>query len=399
MTDAETQVLTNFTTTSTLVQGNGSTASALTIAIDGTPALTSRPYLRYRVGFNDGIVAPSATVDTGTVTPVVHAVRVRFFNAASIYYWSQQIDLGPAASGWGRFLINETANGATRTWYLRAAASGTALNTAVFADITTNVTNGTDPQATVAWARYAQWVVRVQPGASASAMWESESQDLTWPNANEVSSGPPASAWADRRYHLWVQERNNTYNNVCFVLDSRFAWTKFRGFGILSASVFKDRLLLGVQRSPGATSNLSAGRILMPSETSNDDDGTAVEWFIQSKDYTIGDLRSPIAVRGIEMIARTLSIFTPPPGGPSLGGIGFMSTPGVVYVTMIGGGQAWAIQQVQIGGAGVEYGYSGFGANRWYPTVGFRILGGELGKKPQIDQVTVNVWKKEPQNR
>lgn len=385
MTDADTQVITNYTTT-----GLNQTVK---VDIDGTPALTTRPYLRYRVVLNSGVSAPSASANTGTVTPVVKAVRIYFFNADANFYWSQETDLGSAANAFGVFNAAHTANGATITYSLRAGSTETNLH----AQAWTNVTPGAVPG--VAFARYVEWAVQVQPAASQSSVPTITAVSIGYTNTNETAMQPPAAAWADKRYYLQVQERNNAFNNRTLTLDQNGAWSKHTNINASCFAVWKEKLLFGLQRAAGATSNLTTGRVCQFDRFSESDDGTAIAWYVRTADFRSPDLRAPITVRGVSILGRALvpQVVPSPAGG--LGSVSYIVQTGQWMCSAIGGGNPWSTQVVVMHGQGYETGEVNFAADWWASTAAVLVSGNSNSQRAQIDGITIHAWMKEPKHR
>ena len=394
------------------MNGNGSTAQTLTpfspytttnalsqtytIPIDGSPAIDTNPYLRFQITFNSGVVAPSPTVNTGTVTPVIKDVIVRFFNPNDNFYWSQERDLGSGASAFGIFNATATAAGSTISYSFRAASTETVLHTTAW----TAVTSGSIPG--VAFGRYIQWAAQIQPAASQATEPATypyiDAVSFNYTIGSELTAGPVASTWVDKRYWFFCQERNQTFNNRAWCLDSNLAWSKHNNLNASCAAVYKNFMLFGVQRAPTATSNLTSGRVGI-FDRSNDDDGVKVPWVLKTKEYPSQDLRAPVTIRAVDILGRAMSAVSTPGIAVGLGGFGYTVAAASWNVAAVSSGFTYSTQVMNMGGSGQEAGHANFPANRWGSTVGLIISGDKPASRAQIGRIQISTMRKEPQVR
>lgn len=237
-----------------------------------------RRYVRYVGTFASSISTESPRLDDVTMT------------AASTGTWrSPELFLSNAMTSWGTFQTAQTVTGAGASiayaLYITTYSGGVWPSTGpVVVTPGSTISHSTGAYVVVVGT----WTV-----FRASETAKTDSIVINW---NEGTSARSATlAVYKNRLHYCAQTQAGTFNDVCYVLDSRGAWTKWTGVNARHLNVVAQNFV-------AAGSTESSGGFLYKLYDTDSDNGTAINAIWESPDHAFGTIQNVKAVARIYLL-------------------------------------------------------------------------------------------------
>jgi len=248
-------------------------------ALDIEILAAQRRFIRY--------VATLAT-DFATETPRMDSVD---FQASSTGTWhSPELFLSNNITTWGTFQTQQTTTGeeASIAYSVKTATFAGGTDTASFVSLTVGgaITASTGAYIVVVGT----WTIGVAT--------ETSKTDVLIFNWNEGTQARSATMKVFKnRLHYCAQSSGGAENDVCYILDSEGAWTKWTGVLARHLNVVGSNFVI-------AGSTETSGGFVYKMYDTNSDDGAAIDAFYESKDFTLGGVHKKKHVERIYLVHK-----------------------------------------------------------------------------------------------